>query len=142
MATIKVRINSGEASSAPPLGPTLGQHQINIGAFTKDFNAKSDAIYEKGIPLGVKIYKYSDKTYDMFISGPLLTPIIRNVLGDSDEILIEELYDIALAHSKKLKVDPMRSARTVLGSLATYRPQIKIVDKCMNLELLDLLTKL
>ena len=58
---VKVRIPGGEATPAPPLGPALGQKQIQIAAFVKDFNAKTSKL--KGQLLNTYITVYEDKTY-------------------------------------------------------------------------------
>jgi ribosomal protein L11 len=106
-----------------------GQYQINIATFTKEFNAKSDQIYEKGIPLNVKIYKYGDKTYDVDIRGPILGTMIKNITSEAGEILTEDLYDLCLAHMKKVGGTPEVAARNVMGYLNSCRPRPKIVDK-------------
>ena len=64
---VKVRIPGGEATPAPPLGPALGQKQIQIAAFVKDFNAKTSKL--KGQLLNTYITVYEDKTYTLTITG-------------------------------------------------------------------------
>ena len=56
--------------------------------------------------------------------------MIKSAANEQDEIAIEDLYDVCVAHKKKIKVDSVqKSARTVLGYLSTFRPPPKIVDK-------------
>ena len=77
---VKVRIPGGEATPAPPLGPALGQKQIQIAAFVKDFNAKTSKM--KGQLLNTYIIVYEDKTYTFVTKGTstsTLIPIARAV---------------------------------------------------------------
>ena len=60
---IKLQIPAGKATPAPPVGPALGQHGVNIGAFTKEFNerTKNDA----GLTIPVVITVYADRSAEM-----------------------------------------------------------------------------
>ncbi len=66
---INLIIPAGMANPAPPVGPALGQHGVNIKAFTDDFNAKT-ADMEKGTPIPVKISVYKDKSFDFIMKQP------------------------------------------------------------------------
>lgn len=76
---VKVRIAGGEATPAPPLGPALGQKQIQIAAFVKDFNAKTSK--QKGQLLNTYITVYEDKTYTFVTKGTSTSTLIKNKLG-------------------------------------------------------------
>ena len=69
---IKIIVPAGEAKSGPPLGPILGQHQINLMEFCKEFN-KLTSSYKPGIPLAVKVMKSRDNKFKMKISQPSLS---------------------------------------------------------------------
>ncbi len=66
---INLIIPAGMANPAPPVGPALGQHGVNIKAFTDDFNAKTSDM-EKGVPIPVKISVYKDKSYSFIMKQP------------------------------------------------------------------------
>ena len=67
--TINLIIPAGMANPAPPIGPALGQHGVNIKAFTDDFNAKTGDM-EKGVPIPTVISVYEDRSFDFIIKTP------------------------------------------------------------------------
>jgi large subunit ribosomal protein L11 len=66
---INLIIPAGMANPAPPIGPALGQHGVNIKAFTDDFNAKTKDL-EKGMPIPVVISVFDDRSYDFIMKQP------------------------------------------------------------------------
>ena len=72
-------VKGGEATPAPPLGPALGQKQIQIAAFVKDFNAKTSKM--KGQLLNTYITVYEDKTYTFVTKGTSTSTLIKKKLG-------------------------------------------------------------
>lgn len=66
---INLIIGAGMANPAPPIGPALGQHGVNIKAFTDDFNAKTSDM-EKGMPIPVVISVYEDRSFDFIMKKP------------------------------------------------------------------------
>ena len=71
-ATIKLQAPGGQATPAPPIGPALGQHGVNIGQFIQQFNADTAAL--NGMPVGVVISVYSDR-----IGKPIAPPFVTIV---------------------------------------------------------------
>ena len=67
--TINLIIPAGMANPAPPIGPALGQHGVNIKAFTDDFNAKTGDM-EKGVPIPTVISVYEDRSFDFIMKKP------------------------------------------------------------------------
>jgi len=68
VAIIKLALSAGKATPAPPVGPALGQHGVNIAAFCKEYNAKtSDQI---GLIIPVEISVYEDRSYSFIIKTP------------------------------------------------------------------------
>ena len=59
---IKLQVKAKQANPSPPIGPSLGQHGVNIMQFCKDFNERTKDM-EAGIPLPVIIKVYNDKTF-------------------------------------------------------------------------------
>jgi len=76
---IKLQIPAGKANPAPPIGPALGAAQVNIMAFCKEFNAKTQA--QGGDILPVEIYVFSDKTFTFITKQPPVSRLILKELG-------------------------------------------------------------
>jgi len=75
VAQIKLQIPAGSANPAPPVGPALGQHGVNIMQFCKAFN---DATKQKeGIVLPVVINVYQDKSFDFIIKSPPASVLLK-----------------------------------------------------------------
>ena len=77
--TISLIIPAGMANPAPPVGPALGQHGVNIKAFTDDFNAKTGDM-EKGVPIPVLISVYEDRSFDFIMKKPPNSYFIKKAL--------------------------------------------------------------
>jgi large subunit ribosomal protein L11 len=77
--TIKLQIPAGKANPAPPIGPALGSAGINIMAFCKEFNAKTQA--QAGDVLPVLISVYADKSFSFITRKPPVSRLILKELG-------------------------------------------------------------
>ena len=76
---VKLQIPAGKATPAPPVGPALGQHGINIAAFTKEFNerTKNDA----GLIIPVVITVYADRSFTFVTKTPPAAVLIKKACG-------------------------------------------------------------
>ena len=76
---IKLQIPAGQANPAPPVGPALGQHGVNIMAFCKEFNAatKGDA----GLVIPVVITVYQDKSFTFITKSPPASVLLKKAAG-------------------------------------------------------------
>lgn len=76
---VKLQIPAGKATPAPPVGPALGQHGVNIAAFTKEFNerTKNDA----GLIIPVVITVYSDRSFTFITKTPPASVLIKKACG-------------------------------------------------------------
>ena len=76
---IKLQIAAGQANPAPPVGPALGQHGVNIMAFCKEFNAvtKNDA----GLVIPVVITVYQDKSFTFITKSPPASMLLKKAAG-------------------------------------------------------------
>jgi len=75
---VKVQIEAGKATPAPPLGPALGQAGVNIGTFTQEFNERTREMKGR---LPVKIFVYEDRTYEFEVGQPLMSSLIKAEAG-------------------------------------------------------------
>ena len=79
MAKVKLQCPGGQATPAPPVGPTLGQHGVNIGEFVKKFNDATRAENGLIIPCIVTIYK--DRTFEMAYKTPPASVLLKQAAG-------------------------------------------------------------
>jgi len=75
VATIKLQCPGGQATPAPPVGPALGQHGVNIGEFVKRFNDRTQD--QPGMTLPVLIEVYKDKSFDFVIKSPPAAVLVK-----------------------------------------------------------------
>ncbi|SHF24487.1 50S ribosomal protein L11 [Alkalibacter saccharofermentans] len=76
---IKLQIPAGKATPAPPVGPALGQHGVNIMGFCKEFNAKT--ANEAGMIIPVVITVYQDRTFSFITKTPPAAVLIKKAVG-------------------------------------------------------------
>ncbi len=79
-AYIKLQVPAGDAKPAPPVGPALGQHGLNIMDFCKAFNAETQDM-EKGMPVPVIITVYSDKSFTYIKKSPPAAVMLLKAAG-------------------------------------------------------------
>ena len=76
---VKLQIPAGKATPAPPVGPALGQHGINIAAFTKEFNERTKN--EVGMIIPVVITVYADRSFSFITKTPPAAVLIKKACG-------------------------------------------------------------
>lgn len=79
VAIIKLAINAGKANPAPPIGPALGQHGVNIMAFCKEYNARTAD--QVGLVIPVEISVYEDRSFTFILKTPPASVLIRKAMG-------------------------------------------------------------
>jgi large subunit ribosomal protein L11 len=72
---IKLQIPAGKANPAPPIGPALGQHGVNIMQFCKEYNAKTQD--KAGMIIPVEINVYEDKSFDFILKTPPAADLLK-----------------------------------------------------------------
>ena len=77
---IKLQVPAGQATPAPPVGPALGQHGVNIVEFTKSFNAHTQKM-EPGVPIPCTITVYTDRSFTYVTKSPPASFLIRKAAG-------------------------------------------------------------
>ena len=78
-AVVKLQISAGKANPAPPVGPALGQHGVNIMAFCKEYNARTAA--QTGTIVPVEITIYTDQSFTFVTKTPPAADLIRQAAG-------------------------------------------------------------
>ncbi|EKE00698.1 MAG: ribosomal protein L11 [uncultured bacterium] len=137
---IKLQVKAGEANPAPPIGPALGQHGVNIMEFCKAFNAQTQKI-EKGLPLPVVISVYADRSFTFIIKTPPAPVLILKAAGlqkgsatphsnKVGKITLAQVEEIAKVKTPDLTAADLKAAmRTIMG---TARSMGVIVEGAEN----------
>ncbi len=125
-AIIKLQIPAGQANPAPPIGPALGQHGVNIMGFCKEYNEKT--ANQVGSIVPVEITVYADRSFTFICKTPPTTDLIKKALGvdkangkpGHDEPLVltkEMLRNIAEQKAKDANANDIEAAeRAVAGT--------------------------
>jgi large subunit ribosomal protein L11 len=78
-AQIRLQVTGGQATPAPPVGPALGQHGVNIGAFVTQFNDRTKDM--RGITIPVVITVYSDRSFEFIVKSPPAAVLLKQAAG-------------------------------------------------------------
>ena len=137
-AVIKLQIPAGQANPAPPVGPALGQHGINIMAFCKEYNERTSK--QAGSIIPVEITVYSDRSFTFITKTPPTTDLLKKALGvekgagaaghDPEMVLSrEKLREIAELKAKDLNAISLEAAeRIILGTARSMGIGIEVSD--------------
>lgn len=101
--TIKLQIPAGQANPAPPVGPALGQHGLNIQEFCTAFNDRTSD--QRGNILPVVITVYDDRTFDFIVKTPPAAELIKKAAGipkGSGKPLTEKIGKLTKAQLKEI----------------------------------------
>jgi large subunit ribosomal protein L11 len=79
MAMVKLQIPAGKATPAPPIGPALGQHGVNIMGFCKEFNEKTAK--QAGLIIPAVITVYQDRSFTFILKTPPASVLIKKAIG-------------------------------------------------------------
>ena len=133
---IKLQIPAGKATPAPPVGPALGQHGVNIMAFTKEFNAKTADQAGMIIPVVISVYK--DRSFSFITKTPPAAVLIKkaiNLQSGSGEpnkkkvgkITSAQVKEIAELKMKDLNAATVESAMKMIAGTARSMG-VEVVD--------------
>jgi large subunit ribosomal protein L11 len=109
-AQIRLQVPGGSATPAPPVGPALGQHGVNIGQFVSQFNDRTKEM--KGITIPVVITVYSDRTFEFVTKSPPAAVLLKQAAGiplekkKGGEVINEEEKKKQSGKYKGFKVSP------------------------------------
>ncbi len=124
---IKLQIPAGKATPAPPVGPALGQHGVNIMQFTKEFNAKTAD--QAGLIIPVVITVYADRSFSFILKTPPAAVLIKKAIGLSSgsgepnktkvgTITYDQLKEIAELKQKDLNAATIETAISMIAGTA------------------------
>ncbi|MBN1189293.1 MAG: 50S ribosomal protein L11 [Dehalococcoidales bacterium] len=135
VTVVKLQIPAGKANPAPPVGPALGQHGVNIMAFCKDYNART--ANQAGTIVPVEITVYDDRSFTFITKTPPTSDLIKKALGIEKgaqttgkqkvgELSRAKLREIAQIKSKDLNVNSIEAAeRIVEGAARSMGVEVK-----------------
>ena len=81
MTTIKLQIEAGKATPAPPVGPALGQHGVNIMGFVKEYNEKTSSQMGNIVPVEITVFE--DRSFSFVTKSPPASDLLRKAAGVS-----------------------------------------------------------
>jgi large subunit ribosomal protein L11 len=124
---IKLQIPAGKATPAPPVGPALGQHGVNIMAFTKDFNERTKG--DIGLIIPVVITVYADRSFTFITKTPPAAVLIKKACGIESgsgvpnktkvaKITKAQVQQIAETKMKDLNASSIESAMSMIAGTA------------------------
>ena len=127
-AIIKLQIQAGAANPAPPVGPALGQHGVNIMEFCKAFNAQTQGM-EVGIPVPVVISVYNDRSFTFIMKTPPATVLLKKAAGIEKgsgtpntnkvgKVTRKQLEEIAKVKARDLNAADLEAAVKIIAGSA------------------------
>jgi large subunit ribosomal protein L11 len=132
---IKLQIPAGAANPAPPVGPALGQHGVNIMMFCKAFNEQTKQ--KQGLILPVVISVYEDKSFDFILKSPPASVLLKRAANlakassntgkeIAGEVTKAQVMEIVKEKAADLNaVDPEHAARIIMGTARSCGIKVK-----------------
>ncbi|MEE9529166.1 MAG: 50S ribosomal protein L11 [Dehalococcoidia bacterium] len=123
---IKLQIPAGKATPAPPVGPALGQHGVNIMAFCKEYNERTSS--QEGFIIPAEITVYVDRSFTFITKMPPVSDLLRRALGvekgsgdpgkeSIGKLSKDQVYEIARTKMKDFNTtDVEKAAKIVAGT--------------------------
>ena len=126
-AIIKLQIEAGKANPAPPVGPALGQHGLNIMGFCKEYNDRTSS--QAGSVIPVEITAYEDNTFTFITKTPPTTDLLKKALGvekgsgtagreQLPALSQQKLHEIAELKAKDLNATSIEAAEKIVAGTA------------------------
>ncbi|MFI6431252.1 50S ribosomal protein L11 [Rhodococcus oryzae] len=124
---IKLQIQAGQANPAPPVGPALGQHGVNIMEFCKAYNAATES--QRGNVIPVEISVYEDRTFDFKLKTPPASRLLLKAAGvqkGSGEphktkvatVTMDQVREIAKTKAEDLNANDIEQAAKIIAGTA------------------------
>jgi len=133
---IKLQLPAGKANPSPPVGPALGQHGVNIMAFCKEFNSKTQK--DAGLIIPVVISVYQDRSFSFIMKTPPAAVLIKkalNLTSGSARPNKDKVGKITLEQVKEIAQVKLQD--TNAASLETCMQSIIGTARSMGVELVD-----
>jgi large subunit ribosomal protein L11 len=126
-AFVKLALPAGKATPAPPVGPALGQHGVNIAAFCKEYNAKTAE--KAGLIIPVKITIYEDRSYTFILKSPPASVLLAKFANikkgaaqpnreNVGSVTLEQVKEIAQIKISDLNTQNIETAISIIKGTA------------------------
>ena len=133
---IKLQIPAGKATPAPPVGPALGQHGVNIMAFTKEFNERTKN--DMGLIIPVVITVYADRTFTFVTKTPPAAVLIKKACGIETASAAPNKTKVAQLSKEQLrKIAETKMPDLNAASIETAMSMIAGTARSMGIEVVD-----
>ena len=133
---IKLQIPAGKATPAPPVGPALGQHGVNIVAFTKDFNERTKN--DIGLIIPVVITVYADRSFTFITKTPPAAVLLKKACGiDSGSGVPNKTKVAQITREQITKIAEQKMPDLNAGSLAAAISMISGTARSMGITVVD-----
>ena len=136
MVKIKLQASGGQATPAPPIGPALGQHGVNIGQFVSQFNERTKELNGTTVPVVITVY--TDKTFTFEVKSPPAAVLLKQAAGVAKgsgvpnkekvgKVTAEQVRQIAQTKSKDLNAYSLDKAEKIIRGTARSMG-VEVVD--------------
>ena len=123
LVKIKLQASGGQATPAPPIGPALGQHGVNIGQFVSQFNERTKELNGTTVPVVISVY--TDKTFTFEVKSPPAAVLLKQAAGVAKgsgvpnkekvgKVTAEQVRQIAQAKMKDLYAYSLDQAEKII----------------------------
>ena len=132
---IKIQIPAGKANPAPPVGPVLGQHGVNIMEFCKQFNAKTQKMGDITVPVIISVYK--DRSFTFITKTPPVSVLLKKAAGlksGSSQPQKEKVGKITPAQIEEIAKEKMPDLNCL--DLESAKSQVVGTARSMGLEVM------
>ena len=127
IAIVKLQIPAGKANPAPPVGPALGQHGINIMGFCKEYNDRTSSQAGTVVPVEIKVFE--DRSFTFITKTPPTADLLKKALGlekgagdvgreHLPSLTLEKLHEIAGFKAKDLNATTIEAAERIVAGTA------------------------
>lgn len=133
---IKLQIPAGKATPAPPVGPALGQHGVNIMSFTKEFNERTKN--DVGLIIPVVITVYADRSFSFITKTPPAAVLIKKELGLESGSGVPNKTKVGKITTAQIKkIAEMKTPDLNAGTIETAMSMIAGTARSMGIEVID-----
>jgi large subunit ribosomal protein L11 len=136
MAVVKLQVPAGKATPAPPVGPALGQHGVNIMAFVKDYNERTAA--QAGLIIPVEITVYEDRSFTFVCKTPPASVLLKkaaNIEKGSGEPDKKKVARVPLSLVKEIAQEKMQDLNATTLDAAVN--MVKGTARSMGIEVVE-----
>ena len=136
MAVVKLQVPAGKATPAPPVGPALGQHGVNIMAFVKEYNERTAA--QAGLIVPVEITVYEDRSFSFVCKTPPASVLLKkaaNIEKASGEPNREKVARVSLSKIREIAQSKMQDLNA--NSIEAAIRMVEGTARSMGIEVVE-----